>query len=66
MIFFSTHCVFQKLETGKTIGTRHERNGQYELELTSNQVVCISTSIVLDYHYRLGHPSLSTLKLLLI
>jgi len=43
VIFFLTHCVFQELRTRKTIGTGRERNGLYELELTSDQVACIST-----------------------
>jgi len=37
-----------------------------ERDLTSDQVTCISTSSILDYHCRLGHPSLPTLKLFIL
>ena len=62
VIVFLTHCIFHELGTGKT-GTRREWNGLYELEFTSDQVACISTSIAFDYHCQLGHLSLHTLKL---
>ena len=63
VIFFLTHCVFQKLGMGKRNDTGHERNGLYELGLTFDQVACISTSTTVDDHCRLGHPSVPTLKL---
>ena len=64
LTFFSTHCVFQELGMRKAIGIRRERNEIYEVELTSDQVACISTSTILNYNCWLDHPSLSTLKFL--
>ena len=63
-VIFPTHCVFQEFGTEKVIGTGHEQNELYELELTSDHVACISTSTKLDYYRRLSHASLPTLKLL--
>ena len=48
------------------MSTEREQNGLYELELTFNQVAYISTSSAFYYHYRLGHPSLPTLKFLVL
>jgi len=62
--FFPTHCVFQELDTIKTIDTGRKRNWLYELELTFDQVVYINTSSAFEYHCRLGHPFLHVLKLL--
>jgi len=47
-------CEFQKLRT-KMIGTRHEKDGLYYLDMYPNQW----------HHYRLCHLSLSVLKILI-
>jgi len=52
------HYVFQELGIRKTIGTRHDQNRLYDLELA-----CISTSSTFNYYYRLDHSSLPVLKL---
>ena len=62
IVTFSRRSVFHELETGKTIGTGCERNGLYEIELTSDQVACINTSTALDYYCQLGHIFLPTLN----
>jgi len=56
------HCVFQELETRKTIGTRRECGGLYYLDLDSKPVACSSFAFAFDQHCWLGHPSLQTLN----
>jgi hypothetical protein len=62
--FFPFHCVFQDLQTGRKIGTGHERGNDVYV-LTKETVpqcliaACTSTSSgsFLLWHKRLGHPS---------
>ena len=70
--FLSSHCVFQDLSSGKTIGSAKEREGLYYFDETdvlgqSSPTVCNSTSYSKDselllWHKRMGHPSFQYLK----
>jgi hypothetical protein len=63
--FYPSLCIFQDLMTRRMIGMGHEVGGLYYMDLTptSSQVLQSSTSIpALQWHCRLGHPSLPTLK----
>nr|KYP73642.1 hypothetical protein KK1_006289 [Cajanus cajan] len=66
--FFSTHCVFQDLVTGKMILTTKEQSGLYLLESDNQNKTKImsqqATSETL-HHIRLGHPSFNLIKSLL-
>ena len=72
VIFYSTHCVFQDLVTGRTIGLAKVNDGLYYLEEMSgnkknkNQLslTCSSNnkSEIWLHHFRLGHPSFILLK----
>lgn len=68
--FFPTHCDFQALDSGKTIGSAREINGLYyfldgaALEGQAqvvNKTPSISEQIML-WHFRLGHPTFSYLQ----
>ena len=67
---FSSHCEFQDLITGKTIGNAREHEGLYYLEnshsLMNKQALAsgrdfnsVSDTIML-WHFRLGHPNFFT------
>ncbi|KAL2320148.1 hypothetical protein Fmac_029117 [Flemingia macrophylla] len=75
--FFHSHCVFQDLATGRTIGIAKEQGGLYYLQhegnkgctrqkaLTSNHQPTSeswSSSQIWLQHRRLGHPPFSVLK----
>ena len=70
--FFPSHCVFQDLDTGKTIGSGREDNGLYLLDSSrlsyyvANQSSARSSSVNKDllmrWHNRLGHLPISVLK----
>ena len=77
VVFFPSHCVFQDLATGKTIGIAKEQGGLYYLQheeskkgarlqahtsnLQQGRESWSSSQIWLQ-HRRLGHPPFSTLK----
>ena len=63
---FLTHFVFQELELRKTIGTGCECSELYYLDLNFKMIACFSFISAFDSHYRLGHPFLQVLKLLII
>ncbi|PSS35748.1 Endonuclease [Actinidia chinensis var. chinensis] len=67
--FFLSHCVFQDLITGRTIGNGREENGLYLLESQDQQQMAhhtthtsSTTGDIMLWHRRLGHPSFSLLK----
>ncbi|KOM56062.1 hypothetical protein LR48_Vigan10g195400 [Vigna angularis] len=72
VIFFSTHCVFQDLATGKTILTAKEQSGLYLLETNDQSTTNIlslqatsetwANSQIWLHHKRLGHPSFNVIK----
>lgn len=72
VIFFPSHCVFQELETKKTISIGHEKDGLYLLDLDPRSLIATSTirrniSItskdeLLQWHRRPGHPSFHLLQ----
>lgn len=65
--FFPSSCIFQDLQTQKTIGLGHEKYGLYHLDLPSSPPTSSVLSAAvspLQWHFRLGHPSLQKLKLL--
>ncbi|KAF5472720.1 hypothetical protein F2P56_009414 [Juglans regia] len=53
------------LKTGNKIGTGHETGGLYYLDvkLSPTRALTSSSSSAYEWHCRLGHPSLSLLKL---
>ena len=65
--FLPSHCVFQDLSSGKTIGSAKERGGLYYFDETDllrlrPPTVCNSASYPKDselllWHKRMGHPS---------
>lgn len=72
--FFSSYCVFQDLGS-RTIGRGHEDNGLYMLDVPPHSALpvqhlpasaitdnSISSLQLSQWHNRLGHPSLYTLK----
>ncbi|KAL0453801.1 UNVERIFIED_CONTAM: Retrovirus-related Pol polyprotein from transposon RE2 [Sesamum latifolium] len=66
--FFPSYCVFQDLQTKKTIGGGYERDSLYYLDTTTTPVSAraLSASISpFQWHCCLGHPSLAKLKQLL-
>ncbi|KAL0326609.1 UNVERIFIED_CONTAM: Retrovirus-related Pol polyprotein from transposon RE2 [Sesamum angustifolium] len=65
--FYPSYCVIQDLQTRRTIGTGHERGGLYFLDPTPPvDARALSASVSpLQWHSRLGHPSLPTLQKLL-
>ncbi|CAL5418427.1 unnamed protein product [Camellia sinensis] len=68
--FFPTHCVFQDLATGKTIGNGRAQGGLYFLDavppvVPSQALKCTigsSLSLLHQWHRRLGHPSFNVLE----
>lgn len=65
MEFFSIHCIFWDLQTGKKIGTGRLEDDLYVLDgkpgidsdqapLSTNKDV---TKEIIQWHMRLGHPS---------
>ena len=75
--FSSTHCEFQDLDSGKTIGNAEECSGLYILKEhhdpqeqpqmviggNSFSVSCQNNdSAIMLWHYRLGHPNVMYLK----
>lgn len=71
--FFPSHCVFQDLITGKTIGSGRKENGLYVLDLGVDSskhhqqahltsLSDSSTEKILLWHHRLGHPSFYLLQ----
>ncbi|KAF3771566.1 hypothetical protein EJ110_NYTH60163 [Nymphaea thermarum] len=64
VIFYPGSCSFQDLQTGKTIGGGHEREGLYFLSTPVNVAASSFTSkpTPLQWHLRLGHPSVSKLR----
>lgn len=61
--FSPSSCVFQDLRTKKVIGSGHERNGLYYLDLGVSHTALSTTVSPLQWHYyQLGHPSLQILR----
>ena len=64
---FRTLCVFQDLKTKKMIGSGHEKDGLYYLDpgkSPSFHASALSVVVsLLQWHFRLGYPSLVKLKL---
>ncbi|XP_010274824.1 PREDICTED: uncharacterized protein LOC104610060 [Nelumbo nucifera] len=50
------------LKTGKKIGGGHEASGLYYLDSGGSSVVLQTSLTPLQWHCRLGHPSLKALK----
>lgn len=77
--FYPSYCVFQELETGKTIGYGRVHDGLYLLEaglahlsgdLSSSQAHQADSATsaylqLLQWHRRLGHPSIGVLEKIL-
>ncbi|KAL0439981.1 UNVERIFIED_CONTAM: Retrovirus-related Pol polyprotein from transposon RE2 [Sesamum latifolium] len=65
--FFPSYCVFWDLQTQRMIGGGHERGGLYFLDKsTPADARALSASVSpLQWHCRLGHPSLPSLKKIL-
>ncbi|KAL0358151.1 UNVERIFIED_CONTAM: hypothetical protein Scaly_1500800 [Sesamum calycinum] len=61
---FPSYCVFQDLQTQRTIGGGHERGGRYFLNTSPPiDARALSASVSpLQWHCRLGHSSLPTLQ----
>ena len=76
VIFFSTHCVFQDLAMGRTIGTVKEQGGLYcfnnlgskDSLSAQTSTTCLQSCTIFEssqiwlLHRRLGHPSFPVLK----
>ena len=64
--FDPTSCAFQDLKTKKMIGSGHEKDGLYYLDtnkFVSSTFLALSATVSpLQWHFRLGHPSLAKLK----
>ncbi|KAL0285929.1 UNVERIFIED_CONTAM: Retrovirus-related Pol polyprotein from transposon RE2 [Sesamum angustifolium] len=65
--FYPSYCVIQDLQTRRMIGTGHERGGLYFLDITPHvDARALFASISpLQWHSRLGHPSLPILHKIL-
>ena len=67
--FDPTSCVFQDLKTKEMIGSGHEKDGLYYLNPNNFASHAFSASALnatlspLQWHFRLGHPSLANLSL---
>ena len=61
-MFSSSSVIIQVLETKAPIGGGHEERGLYYLDVPVIPTSCSAVVSPLDIHYRLGHPSLTTLK----
>lgn len=65
--FFSTHCIFQELGTGRTIATGRVQDGLYYLDSnlphsSAHVTQTQSLSLLHQWHQRLGHPSFRVLS----
>ena len=58
VIFFPSHCVFQDLATGKTIGIAKEQGGLYYLQHEESKSVLDyrHTLLIFSKVMNLGHP----------
>ena len=60
--FSPSSCVFQDLKTKKVISVGHESNDLYCLD-HGDSVLALSAMVSpLQWHFRLGHPSLQKLR----
>ena len=66
IIFFSSHCIFQYMSTGRRISSGHERGGMYYLDdrVTPTVLVAGQPDTILLWHWRLGHLSVQKLRLI--
>ena len=60
--FFPNHCVFQEIETQRTLDTRREYGDLYHLETSVSQVACVSSTFLRELHRQFGHPTLLVLR----
>lgn len=60
--FYHSLCVFQDLKAKKLIGMGYEVDGLYYLDLSPSLPLEISSISPMQWHCRLRHSSLSTLK----
>ena len=61
--FFPTHCVFQDLQTNTMTGQGSESRGVYYLNPNFEPLVAAVGNVSpYNWHCRLGHPSISSLK----
>ena len=70
--FLSTHCVFQDLSSGKTIGSAKKCEGLYffdeaNMSRQTQTAICDSVSVarvseIMLWHFRMGNPSIQYLK----
>ncbi|KAL0405896.1 UNVERIFIED_CONTAM: Retrovirus-related Pol polyprotein from transposon RE2 [Sesamum latifolium] len=65
--FFPSYCVFQDLQTRRTIGGGHEHGGLYFLDKSTpaDARALFASVSPLQWHCRLGHPSLPSLNKIL-
>lgn len=60
--FYATHCEFEDLKTGQTIGGGRENNGLYILESRRGGSTTNEDGVLLWYH-RLGHAPVQSLRI---